>query len=187
MEMQLLQILAICGSLRRESSNKELLRAAAQFIAPDVRVTFFEGLAELPHFNPDLDETAQPAVVAWRAQLAAADGMLISSPEYAHSLPGALKNALDWVVGSTDLEFTGKAVALLNASPGSTYGQAALLEVLTVIGANVSAAASIALPLRGRDLTAAAIVAAPELAGPLRAAMLAFVDALRAAAAARLQ
>lgn len=174
-----LNILAICGSLRRDSSNKELLRAAALLLPAEAVVSFYEGLAGLPHFNPDLDETRLPAVVDWRARLSAAQGFLVSSPEYAHSPPGALKNALDWIVGSTDLEFAGKPLALLNASPASVYGHAALLEVFTVIGAHVVAPASVALPLRGRDLNANDIVTAPELAEPLRVGMRAFVQAVR--------
>jgi chromate reductase, NAD(P)H dehydrogenase (quinone) len=125
-------IIAISGSLRAGSSNAALLRAAAR-VAPDrVRITLYEGLGELPHFNPDLDgEGAEPpaAVRALRELLIAADAVLISSPEYAHGVPGSFKNLLDWLVSVGEL--VGKPVALLNASPaGGELAQNAILETL---------------------------------------------------------
>jgi NAD(P)H-dependent FMN reductase len=92
-----MRILAISGSLRAASSNTAVLQAAIELAPPDVEIVRCDGLSELPHFNPDLDDANAPAPVAnWRAQLKAADGVLISSPEYAHGVPGSLKNALDW-------------------------------------------------------------------------------------------
>ena len=99
----------------------------------------YDGLGELPHFNPDLDEegAAAPApVAALRALLIDADAVLISSPEYAHGVPGVLKNMLDWLVSTGEL--VDKPVALLNASPvGCGYAQAALLETLRTMNWNV--------------------------------------------------
>ena len=83
-----------------------------------MEVTIYEGLASLPHFNPDDDEegtTPPPAVAALRALLGAADGILISTPEYAHGVPGSLKNALDWLV--SDGALVDKPIALISASP----------------------------------------------------------------------
>jgi chromate reductase, NAD(P)H dehydrogenase (quinone) len=75
-----------------------------------VEIILYDGVSRLPHFSPDLDGENAPAPVAdWRAQLKTSDGVLISSPEYAHGVPGSLKNALDWVVGSG--EFVEKPVA----------------------------------------------------------------------------
>ena len=93
-------ILAVSGSLQAGSSNIALLRIARS-VAPDgVELVLYESLADLPYFNPDLDRDPPPHPVAQlRAQLLAADGVLLASPEYAHGIPGALKNALDWVVG----------------------------------------------------------------------------------------
>jgi NAD(P)H-dependent FMN reductase len=101
------RILAVSGSLRTASSNTALLRAAARLAPEGVEVILYEGLASLPHFNPDLDDldagTAPPAVMDFRSRLDASDGVLISSPEYAHGVPGALKNAIDWVVSSGEI------------------------------------------------------------------------------------
>src|SRR5438105_3467377 len=114
-----MRILTISGSLRSASSNTTLLRAAAALAPEGVEIILYDGLGDLPHFNPDLEEANLPSVMDFRARLRAADGVLISSPEYAHGVPGVMKNALDWVVGSG--EFVDKPVALLNASPRSTY------------------------------------------------------------------
>lgn len=98
-----MRILAISGSLRARSSNTELLRAAALVANPSWTFDFYDGLGALPHFNPDLDfEGATPpaAVADLRARIAAADALLICSPEYAHGVAGSMKNALDWMVGA---------------------------------------------------------------------------------------
>src|SRR5437660_3669370 len=125
-----MKIVAICGSLRAQSSNLALLRAAAK-IGTEVQI--YDGLADLPHFNPDDDvegATPPPAVAALRAMLADADGILISSPEYAHGVPGSLKNMLDWLV--SDGALAGKPVALINASPaGGAFARDSLVETLT--------------------------------------------------------
>ncbi len=131
-----MKIIAICGSLRAQSSNLALLRAAT--IAADVQI--YDGLANLPHFNPDDDvegATPPPAVVALRAMLADADGILISSPEYAHGVPGSLKNALDWLV--SDGALVGKPVALINASPvGGEFARDSLVETLRTMNWRVT-------------------------------------------------
>ena len=137
----------------------------------------------MPAFNPDDDENPPPSVRAFRALLDAADGVLISSPEYAHGIAGALKNALDWVVGSS--EFVDKPVALINASPRATIAQASLTEILKTMSAVVVEDASIAMPLLGRNLAADAIMADAELGPPLRdaiATLAAAAERVRAAA-----
>src|SRR4051812_33250868 len=132
-----MKIIAICGSLRAQSSNLALLRAAAK-IAAEVQV--YDGLAKLPHFNPDDDAegaTPPPAVAELRAMLADADGILISSPEYAHGVPGALKNALDWLV--SDGALVDKPVALINASPvGGEFARDSLVETLRTMNWRVT-------------------------------------------------
>ena len=143
-----ISILAISGSVRARSSNGALLRAAEKLAPQGMTFTYYEGLDALPHFNPDLDaEGAEPppAVAALRAAFAAADGFVLSSPEYAHGVPGSLKNALDWLVSSG--EQIGKPLILLNASPNSgQHAQAALLEILKVMSANVLEEASLTRP-----------------------------------------
>ncbi len=173
-----MRLLAISGSLRTSSSNTALLRAAAMLAPEGVVVVLFEGLGDLPHFNPDLEDAPIPAVLDWRARLREADGVLISSPEYAHGVPGILKNALDWVVGSGELVF--KPVALLNASPRSTHAQTSLIETLTVMTAALVPGASIAVPLAGRKLDAEGIASDSELSALLRPALAAFARAIEA-------
>ena len=167
-------VLALSGSLRAGSLNTEVLRAAA-LLAPG-RVTLFEGLADLPAFNPDLDgedHPVHPAVARFREALRAAEGVLVCCPEYAHGVPGAFKNALDWVVGSGEL--VDKPVGLVNASARSTYVQAQLTEILTVMNAKLVPEASPALPPSRRDATAAELATREEIAGPLRAALAALM------------
>ena len=153
--MTRVKILAIPGSLRAQSSNLSLLRAAAEEAPPGVEVVIWQGLAELPHFNPDLDvEPAPPSVAAFRALLQGAKGVLISSPEYAHGVPGSLKNALDWLVSYPD--FAGKPVVLWNASAaGGEHAQSSLIEILETMSARVSIADSLLKPFLRRKLAPA--------------------------------
>lgn len=174
-----LRFLAISGSLRQVSKNTALLRAAALLAPPDVEIVVYGGLGELPHFNPDVEGPGEPLpVTALRAAVREADGLLISSPEYAHGVPGVLKNALDWLVSGD--EFVGKPVALINASPRSTYAQASLTETITVMAGRLVADASITVPLLGKPLAAGEIAANPEMAGALRTAIAVFARAIRA-------
>ena len=173
-------IVAICGSLRAVSSNKTLLHAAARLAPVGVTFTFYEGLAKLPHYNPDIEETPPEIVRAFRALVRGADGLLIASPEYMHGVPGSLKNALDWLVGSGD-DFVGKNVALLNASPRATRAQESLKDTLTIMAGRVVEEASIAVELRGKTMSEDAIVADAEIAGALRGAMAALVRAVETA------
>ena len=135
-----MRILAISGSVRADSSNAALLRAAAALAPEGMEFSFYDDrLGALPVFNPDLDgegAVPPPAIAELRALLAAADGVLVSSPEYAHGVPGALKNALDWIVSSGELE--GKPVVLIVASPsGGRWAQASLTPTLEVLGARL--------------------------------------------------
>jgi chromate reductase len=132
-----MKIIAICGSLRAQSSNLALLRAATNL---GIDVQIYEGLGSLPHFNPDDDAegaTPPPAVAELRKLLAEADGILISSPEYAHGVPGSLKNALDWLV--SDGALVDKPVALINASPiGGEFARDSLVETLRTMNWRVT-------------------------------------------------
>ena len=174
------RILAISGSLRRSSSNTALLGAAVRLAPRGVKITLYDGLAELPHFNPDLEGSEPPAVLDFRAQIAISDGVLISSPEYAHGVPGALKNALDWIVGSGEL--VNKPVALLSASPRATHAQASLLETIRVMSADVIEKAFVTIPLLGKNLDEFGIAADPELSRLLLRAITEFTRAIEIAA-----
>jgi chromate reductase len=148
------KIVGINGSLRKSSSNGALLRAATRVAPEGVEVVLYEGLGHLPHFNPDLDlegAVAPAEVAGLRRMLIAADAILISSPEYAHGVPGALKNMLDWLVSTGEL--VEKPVALLNASPaGGAYAQASLLETLRTMNWRVVEEASLMEPFVGRRI-----------------------------------
>ena len=141
-----------------------------------MEVRLYGGLGELPHFNPDLEESEPPSVTDLRMQVRWADGLLISSPEYAHGVPGVLKNALDWLVGGE--EFVSKPVALLNASPRSTHAQASLMETVKTMSGQLVAEASIAVPLLGRNLDERGIIEDPDLSASVRAALAAFALAI---------
>jgi chromate reductase, NAD(P)H dehydrogenase (quinone) len=174
--MSTINLLGISGSLGSRSMNMEVLRAAALLAPPSVRVTFFTGLAALPHFNPDMDvEGSVPAapVQDLRTHVAEADGLLICSPEYAHGVPGALKNALDWLVSGPEILY--KPICLLNASPRSTHGPAALAETLRTMSTTLVFGAPFDLPLAGRRLDAPAMAADPGLSRLLRSALEALV------------
>ena len=128
-----MRILAVSGSLQRNSANRTLLETAAACAPAGVEVVVFDGLRELPHFDPDLEAAAPPAVTAWRTALATSDAVLIASPEYGHSLPGALKNAIDWVIGTGELER--KIVAITAAVPGPERGRLGLKALADTLGA----------------------------------------------------
>ncbi|MBW4537765.1 MAG: NAD(P)H-dependent oxidoreductase [Myxacorys chilensis ATA2-1-KO14] len=172
-----LHILAISGSLRKVSSNTALLQAAIALAPENLEVKLYEGLGALPHFNPDLEPTEPPSVTDLRQQVQWSDGLLISSPEYAHGVPGVLKNALDWLVNGE--EFVGKPIALLNASPRAIHAQASLTEIVTVMAGRVIPAASITVPLLGQNLDAAGIASDAELSSALHTAIVTFASAIQ--------
>jgi NAD(P)H-dependent FMN reductase len=163
------RLLTISGSLRAGSSNAVLLEAACNLLPAGTLYRSFDRLAELPAFNPDIEEQVdeQPAAVMyWRNSLSSADAVLISCPEYAHGIPGAFKNALDWVVGSG--EFVDKPTGLLSASSASRYAHPQLIEVLTVMSARVVPSAVRVIDIPRRGATAADIVANEAAASALR-------------------
>ena len=174
-----LHLLAISGSLRAASANTTVLRAAVRLAPEHVVISLYAGLGDLPHFNPDLDgEIPPPAVRDFRALLAAADAVLLCSPEYAHGVPGVLKNALDWIVSSG--EFMGKPVAIINARPASTYAQASLRETLSVMMAEIDESASVTLPVTTNRLDEAILMESPELSHVLKSAVAALARAAEA-------
>ena len=166
--------LAISGSLRAHSTNTEVLRACTILALPSANVRIFEGLAELPHFNPDLDiegAIAPDTVGQFRREIGDADAVIISSPEYAHGVPGSLKNALDWLVSAPEMVF--KPIGLLNVSPRSTHAYASLAETLRTMSTTLVPQASLELSLTRSMVSAEKIAANPEIADRLRLALLA--------------
>ncbi len=160
-----MRILAIPGSLRVASINAALLRAAARVAPPGIVVGVFSGLGDLPLFNPDLESPLPPRVHSFRERVAAADALLIASPEYAHGVTGAIKNALDWLVSYEP--FVNKPVAVLNTSPRAQHADAALRETLKTMSAHLVESASITLPLLGCGLNEDGLVAAPHVVNAL--------------------
>lgn len=148
-----MRIVAISGSLQRSSSNTALLRLAAAIAPEGVTVDHYDGVRDLPHFDPDLDGPEPPPGIAdLRARIVAADAVLFSTPEYAHALPGALKDTLDWLVGSGEL--VGKPVAVMSASPGLDGGRIAgdaLVGLLGVMSARVVAQLAVGATRSKRD------------------------------------
>jgi chromate reductase len=137
-----MRVLGISGSLRRDSHNTNLLRAAAELVDGEVEFELWEGLKAVPPYDEDDDVAEAPAAVAeLRAAIAGVDAILFATPEYNSSIPGQLKNALDWVsrpIATNPLR--NKPVAVVGASTGAfgaVWSQAELRKVLGAIGARV--------------------------------------------------
>jgi NAD(P)H-dependent FMN reductase len=134
-----MRVLAVCGSLQAKSGNLALLKAAAASVPPGVDFVLFDGLRDLPHFNPDIEASGVPeSVTRWRLALTASDAVLIACPEYGFSLPGVLKNSIDWVIGSGELEQ--KVVGITAAVAGPERGRRglqALRDSLSAVRATV--------------------------------------------------
>ena len=168
-----MRVVGICGSLREGSLNRALLAAAAAELPPGVEFAEWTGLETLPAYDADADgRCAGPAVARLRRVLAAADAVLIATPEYNASIPGALKNALDWASRPfPDNSLRGKPVAVVGASTGvfgAVWAQADLRRVLKTIGADIL---ETALPVASahRAFTAPGALRDPRLATELRA------------------
>ena len=163
------RVLCLSGSLRRVSANTAVLQAARQLAPDTLELELYEGLGRLPLFNPDDEVEPLPAAVqALRSAIGRSDALLIACPEYAHGLPGAFKNLLDWLVGS--LEFPDKPVALLNASGrGSLHAQAALREVLVTMSAKLLESACVTVALPGAGCEVGAILGSEARCAELRA------------------
>jgi chromate reductase, NAD(P)H dehydrogenase (quinone) len=128
------KILAISGSTRTNSTNYRLIKAVGELSKDIFDVELYNNIAYLPQFNPDNDnENVAKEVHRFRQLLKQADGVIICTPEYAHGVPGSLKNAIDWTVGTG--EFWHKPTMLITASTDGKYGHESLLETLRVIEA----------------------------------------------------
>src|SRR6476469_815301 len=137
-----MKVLAISGSLRRDSHNTALRRAAAERVPAGIELELWDGLKAVPPYDEDDDRDLAPAAVtALRSAVAGADAVLFATPEYNHSVPGSLKNAIDWVsrpMATNPLR--NKPVAVIGASTGAfgaVWAQAELRKVLAALGARV--------------------------------------------------
>jgi chromate reductase len=134
-------VLGIAGSLRAGSLNLQLLRLAAEELPEGAELDVYDALADIPAYDQDLDDLVPDAVADLKAAIAAADAVLVATPEYNGSVPGFLKNALDWVSRPiAESPMRGKPVAVIGASPGqfgAVWAQRELEKVLGVMGARV--------------------------------------------------
>lgn len=173
------RILLISGSTRSASTNSALVRTAAAFPPDGVQASVYAGLAELPHFTPDDDTEPLPAPVAdLRAAIASADAVLFCTPEYAGTLPGSVKNLLDWTVGGTQM--TDKPVAWVNVAADSRRGggaHATLATVLRYVQARVVSEACQDLPVPRDAIGADGMVADENTRAGIRAALIALAAA----------
>ena len=174
----MIEILAISGSLRAASTNSALVSALARNAPPGCRVTVHDRLGRLPIFNPDDegDRTPQEASALIDA-VTQADGVIISCPEYAHGVPGGLKNALDWLVSRNAA--VAKPAMLVHASPRSLFARAALAEIMrTMSFALCEDVLEIAL-LGRKPPEVEGILAEPENQLVMRNTLSAFADFIR--------
>jgi chromate reductase len=182
-----LRLTLISGSLRSQSTNTALLRTALQLVPEGVEAALYEGMSELPHFNPDDDPPggAPPGPVAeLRRRLAATDAILFCTPEYAGALPGSFKNLLDWTVGGG--ETYGMPVAWINVSgraapSGGGDAHDSLRKVLGYTGSEIVEEACVRIPLSREMVGPEGTIEDAEVRERLGAA----IEALAAAARRR--
>ena len=153
--MNKMKILAISGSLRSNSANTNILKNIGSIAGEDVYFEIFEGLEKFPHFNPGFDED-NIVVSAFREKVQKSDAVIICTPEYAFGVPGVLKNALDWIVSTGELN--DKPVAAISASPLNSGGDkalASLLLTLTALGTIKNEKSALSVPNIKHKLNAA--------------------------------
>lgn len=175
----MIKILAISGSLRAASTNSALLASVARNAPPGCRVTIYDGLGLLPIFNPDDEGERTPAEATRLIEaVTSADGVIVSCPEYAHGVPGGMKNALDWLV-SRDAA-VGKPAMLVHASARSLYARAALAEIMRTMSFAMYEDALLEIALLGKKPPEIEnILAEPTNVLAMRSAVSAFADFIR--------
>lgn len=163
-----MRVLAVCGSLQAKSSNLALLERAKELAPSGVTIAIFDGLRDLPLFNPDYEaEPERDVVTKWRRAIAESDALLVACPEYGYSLPGALKNAIDWVIGTGELERKVVAItAATNHAERGRGGLAALTQTLTAVKATIVGGAP---TVRGSDFDRDLAKLVADLADAVRA------------------
>ncbi|MEE1944990.1 NADPH-dependent FMN reductase [Pedobacter sp. KR3-3] len=156
-------VLAIIGSTRANSSNLNLVKAFAKQTTPKFEVHIFEGIGNLPHFNPDQDTENPPeAIVAFRKLIAQADALLICTPEYVFSLPGSLKNAIEWCVSTTLL--SQKPTGLITASASGLKAHEELQLVMRTVEARFTEATTLLIPgIKGKFDTNGNLIDEPTI------------------------
>jgi chromate reductase len=173
------RILCLPGSLRRHSWNRALLRAASSAAPAGFELTTYDDLAAVPMFDQDREDLPTPSLDQLRSAVAEADGLLISTPEYNHSFPGVLKNAVDWLSRGPHSTLIAKPVAIMGATTG-TWGtrlaQAALRQVLTATEARVLPSPTVFVAHAEKSFDADGRLCDPQVAAALSRFMIAFGD-----------
>ncbi|MEP6567685.1 MAG: NADPH-dependent FMN reductase [Mesorhizobium sp.] len=175
----MLNLLAISGSLRAASTNSALVAALARNAPAGCRVTVYDGLGRLPIFNPDDEgERTPPEASRLIDAVTGVDGIIVSCPEYAHGVPGGLKNALDWLV-SRDAAVA-KPAMLVHASPRSLFARTALAEIMRTMSFALYEEATIEVALLGKKPPEVeTILDQPESRVAMRDAVSAFAEFIR--------
>lgn len=170
-------ILAISGSLRAYSTNLRIIENITEMFADKIKIIVYNGLANLPQFNPDLDNDDPPTKVrGFRQQINAADGVLICTPEYVFGVPGALKNAIDWTVSSG--EFMNKPAALITASSLGEKAHESLLLTLKTIEARVGENQSLLISGARTKLNSENKISDEETIKSIRLLMLSLIESI---------
>jgi chromate reductase, NAD(P)H dehydrogenase (quinone) len=172
----------ISGSLRSGSTNTAVLRTAEAVAPPEMSLTLYRSVSELPHFNPDDDgPPVEAEVEELRASIRTAGAVLLSTPEYAGDLPGSFKNVLDWAVGDDRSgSMYGKPVAWINCSPrGAPGAHGALRTVLGYLGASIVDEACVDVPVERAAVGTDGLIASEDVRRPLADALSRLDERLR--------
>jgi chromate reductase, NAD(P)H dehydrogenase (quinone) len=171
----MINILAIPGSLRLNSSSNQILNAIVALTPKDVSIEIFKGVGYIPHFN-DAEDTPE-AVAVFREKIKNADAVLICTPEYAFGVPGSLKNAIDWTVSSG--EFIDKPLGFITASTHGEKGHAAMRFIFTAIPAKVIDDALLLISFVRSKLDAAGNVKDPVVLNDLNKVLFSLIQSVR--------
>jgi len=169
--MNKLRLIAISGSLRRDSYNSAAIEAL-QALSPDTVDLNIADISALPLFNPDLENTHIPPLEKLKSELAKASGLILASPEYAHGISAPMKNTLDWLVSS--FEFPYMPIMLVNTSPRASHALDALKEVLVTMSGNIIESAFVSIPLLSSNLDKSGILENSEISDSLQQGLLEF-------------
>jgi chromate reductase, NAD(P)H dehydrogenase (quinone) len=176
----LIRVLLVSGSLRGRSTNTSVLRTAEVSAPEGVHAAVYDGLGDLPHFNPDDDVIPlHPAVATLRSAIRRADALLFSTPEYAGALPGSFKNLLDWTIGDGEVgSISEKPVAWINASPRrAELAHESLRAVLGYANAALVEPACTHVPVTGAMVGEDGLIADPEVRSQIAGALTALATA----------
>ncbi|MES2332789.1 MAG: NADPH-dependent FMN reductase [Bacteroidota bacterium] len=173
--LQKKKILAISGSTRADSVNLHILRAIAGMYAQKADFIIFNEIDQLPHFNPDLDkEPFPPAIISLRKKIEDADGILICTPEYVYSLPGSLKNAIEWMVSTTLL--TDKPAALITAASSGQKAHEALNLLMRTLYVKLAENGSLLISVPKTKLSADGVITDEATLLAIRELMDSFIE-----------